>query len=308
MRTIHVAVLTAVTLSGCAKHDESKVYRDEKLDVVALAPPPAPPVEPAAADASVAPAVMAPAQKPAPQVRPLGPMLAYSYTYSVDAPAAKLASLQSLHERACAAAGAPTCQVVNQSLLEGRGGAMGGTLSLRATPAWLQHFRDGLANQARAAGGKVLRSTAESEDLTRDIVDGEASLRAQTTLRDRLQNLLATHPGKVSELLEVERELARVQSEIDTGQSELKVAQDRVVMSQVTIDYTALNAIAVRSAWSPLASAFGEFGAVLASGLAAMVTIVAVLLPWALAIGLALFLLRRPLRRLASRRPSWARA
>ena len=78
----------------------------------------------------------------------------------------------------------------------------------------------------------------ESEDLTRQIVDTEAAVRARTALRDRLQAILATRPGKLSDLLEVEKELARVQGELDATQSELAVMRTRVVTSLLTITYS----------------------------------------------------------------------
>jgi len=313
MRRIVAISLATLVLAGCGKPREAETYRDALAVSVEKPAAPnvaSPEIAQAPADSpAAAPAAMA-ADAPMPSLldHPVSPMLAYAYTYAIDAPQSKVAGLQALHQRACEAAGPLTCQVISQSLTEADGGATGAALQLRATSAWLRSFRAGLDSQAKNAGGRVLKSSVDSEDLTRDIIDGAAELRAKTTLRDRLQSLLATHPGKVTDLLQVERELARVQSEIDTGQSELKVAQARVMMSRVTIDYSALHAVAVRSAWTPLKSAFGEFAGLTSEGLALMVRLLAILLPWAALIGLALFLLRKPIHRLALRKPSWSKA
>ena len=73
--------------------------------------------------------------------------------------------------------------------------------------------------------------------VTRVIVDTEATLRAKRALRDRLQQLLATRPGSLADLLGVERELARVQGEIDSSEPNLASTRTRVAMSAVTIEY-----------------------------------------------------------------------
>jgi hypothetical protein len=179
------------------------------------------------------------------------------------------------HQKACAAAGAAACQVIASS----RGGTDGGVseavLSMRASPAWIARLRGGLDADAKAAGGRVTDSQVTSEDLTRSIVDGEARLRAQTALRDRLQKLLAERPGKLAELLEVERELARVQGEIDSAQSTLAVMKTRVVTSALTLRYESGAVTRPTGAWAPLAQAFADVAAILARSLAGLVTLVA---------------------------------
>jgi hypothetical protein len=164
-------------------------------------------------------------------------------------------------------------------------GVVTGELALRAAPTWLAKFRAGLAADAKAAGGRVTSTQVGSEDLSRQIVDTEAALRAKTTLRDRLQGLLASHPGSLSDLLDVERELANVQGEIDATQSELAMMQARVATSEVTIQYASSGGVASRGVWSPLAEALGDFFGLLAGTLGVMVRLAAVLTPWLLVLG-----------------------
>ena len=112
-----------------------------------------------------------------------------------------------------------------------------------------------LGGRSERGRQQVVNSGVTSEDLSRQIVDTDAQLRAKTTLRDRLQGLLATHPGKVGDLLAVERELARVQGDIDSAQSELADMRGRVAMSDVTLNYGSSDVLGGR-VQSPLASAF----------------------------------------------------
>ncbi len=225
------------------------------------------------------------------------PMLAYSYRYGIETPAGKVRQLAGRHEAACVAAGPALCQITSSSVAEAGEDRLMARLELRAAPAWLKRFREGLSSDAKAAGGRVTSSNVSSEDLSRQIVDTEARLRAMTTLRDRLQALLADRPGKLSDLVEIERELARVQGDIDSTTSQLAVMRGRVAMSEVTLTYESRSVLAPRGVWSPLVGAFTDFIGIVAWTLAAMVRLVAWLLPWVLIGGGLIWLFRKRLPR-----------
>ena len=116
---------------------------------------------------------------------------------------------------------------------------------MRGDPVWLDRFRGGLETDAERVGGKVRVSGTDTEDLTRQVIDTEAAVRAKTVLRDRLQQMLKTRSGKLPELLETEQELARVQGEIDAARSELSVMRARVQTSELRLEYRSL------PRWSP---------------------------------------------------------
>lgn len=155
------------------------------------------------------------------------PQLAYSYSAQVQASAEAMPALAARHESACRRAGPAVCQVVGAERATDRDGAHA-ELKLRAQPAWLQTFRDGLADDVRGFGARLVSTSTTTEDLTRNIVDTDAALRAKTTLADRLQKLLAERQGKLSDLLDVEKALAETQGEIDTARSELAAMRARV--------------------------------------------------------------------------------
>jgi hypothetical protein len=213
------------------------------------------------------------------------PMLAYAYMYGVEAPAAAVPAIMKSHEQLCVAAGGATCQVLGASTTSYGEDNIGGRLELRAEPRWLAQFRARIETDADKAGGRLVSNSTTSEDLTRQIIDTEANLRAQITLRDRLQGLLASRPGKLAELLEVERELARVQGQIDSMQSTLAVMRTRVSMSLLTIEYRSAGAPLTDRTFEPLFDAFENFFAVAAASLAAIILFVGGALPWALLIG-----------------------
>jgi Domain of unknown function (DUF4349) len=160
--------------------------------------------------------------------------------------------------------------------------SMSGYLSLRGEPQWLRGFRGGLEAQADAAGGRITAETTNTEDLTRQIVDTEARQRAQTALRDRLQRLLDNRPGRLADLLEVERELARVQGELDALQSGLAVMRTRVAMSELTLNYQSAPRPLGSDTFEPLRNAFAGFLGIVVRGFALILNLIAGLLPFAI--------------------------
>jgi hypothetical protein len=234
---------------------------------------------PASPDAAPAPATgsqQAPSQ-------PAGPApvlyLAYSYALGFEIPSGRLAGVMDRHLQACQAAGPRLCQLIGSNRSGDPESYMEGYVSLRGEPNWLTTFKGGMSAEADAAGGRVISETTNSEDLTRQIVDTEARLRAQTALRDRLQELLRSRPGRLADLLEVERELARVQSEIDAVQSALAVMRTRVAMSELTISYRSAPRPVGSDTFDPLRHALANFLGIIVAGFAAIITIIAGLIP-----------------------------
>jgi hypothetical protein len=210
--------------------------------------------------------------------------LAYSYQMGLEIPSARLASVMDAHVRACQTAGPRLCQLVGANRSGDPDSSMNGALNVRGEPNWLRTFMSGVAAQVSAAGGRVLSQATNTEDLTRSIVDTQAHLRAQTALRDRLQQLLQSRPGRLSDLLDVERELARVQGEIDATQSNLAVMRARVDMSELTVTYQSAPRSVGSDTFEPLRQAFANFLGIVVGGFAAIIVLIAGLLPFAIVV------------------------
>jgi hypothetical protein len=174
------------------------------------------------------------------------------------------------------------CQLIGSNRTGDPESYMEGYVQIRGEPMWLRTFKAGMAQDADEAGGRIISENTASEDLTRQIVDTEARLRAQTALRDRLQELLRSRPGRLADLLEVERELARVQGEIDAVQSALAVMRTRVAMSELTLQYRSAPRPVGSDTFEPLRQAFANFLGIIVGGFAAIITLIAVLIPFAI--------------------------
>ena len=243
------------------------------------------------------------------QSLPVDPVsyLAYAYTMRLELPGDRLMGVMDGHVAACRSAGLRVCQLV----ASGRDGdpldTLSGSLSLRAEPQWLQRFMKGVQSDAVGAAGRVTSQSTTTEDLTREIVDTEATLRAKRALRDRLQQLLATRPGSLADLLGVERELSRVQGEIDSTESNLAAMRTRVAMSVLTIDYGSTPRAVAGGTFDPLRLAFADFIVAAVQSTVTLVSVVGALLPWVVVATVAVWLLirrRRRARRTTSPEPA----
>lgn len=216
------------------------------------------------------------------QVAPDGasPLLAYRYDMTLELPPAILAETQSEHAEACRNAGFNTCQIIAASVNNPDSEMPRARLELRATPEWLTEFRGGLNAETEAAGGSILADQTRVDDLTARIVDTQARVEAQTTLRDRLQSLLESREGSLSDLLAVERELAQVQANLDSQASVLAALRQRVDMSRLSLNYQPKRAIVTPGELNPIGEALKDVGEVFATSVASLILFLAGALPW----------------------------
>jgi hypothetical protein len=298
-RWVLVGCVSALAcISACSQAPQSGSAMSADIAVTETAPMVDASAQKVAGDASaVSSAPQAPnepGEPPAPPQTPGAPttttalLLAYSYSATLSLPTDNVAKTMKAHEQRCIAAGPALCQVVAANSQKA-GDDMRANLNLRATPTWLGTFRNGLEQDAKGADGKVEAQGVTSEDLTRNITDSEARLRALKALRTRIEALIASRPGKLSDLLEAERELARVQGEIDSFESNLSVMRARVNMSTMEITYQSRALAVGDGTFSPLGAAITGFFGVMAQSLAALITFFAAILPFLFVIGPLVF-------------------
>lgn len=258
------AAATCALLAGC--QDASRQQADESVDMALMEP--APPASAAATASSSA----------------VAPSIAYAYRFGLELPADAVPTVMGRHEQACIAAGPSACQVIGSNSSRVGRDSVQASLEMRATSAYVARFRAALDGEARDSGGRVAQQAVESEDLTRQLVDTEARMRAMETLRDRLQQLLATRSGTLEQLLQVERELARVQGELDATRSALAVMRTRVQTSKLDVTYSAAGQLAPDSALRPVTDALGQAAYLFMSTLGALIMLLAGALPLLLVI------------------------
>jgi hypothetical protein len=290
-----------LALSAC-KAAQSPAASDDRVEHAtiaadAVAKPPAPP------SASGSPANTALQANPPPSSAAT-PLLAYSYDYGVDAPPANIRALVTKAQATCTAAGIAACEITGVNVSEAGPDQVTAHLTLKATPAWLTGYEGRLASDAQGAGGKLTKTEVTTEDLSRQIVDTQAAVAAQTALRDRLLQMLQTRQGSLADLLAVQEKLAEVQGNLDATNSELAAMKERIATSDVTIDYASTGVLAPQGTWSPIGEAMTGASGVLAASVAVLIYAVAFLSPWVLIIGGLLWAFRKRLFRPRQPRPA----
>src|SRR5437016_4367557 len=83
--------------------------------------------------------------------------------------------------------------------------------------------------------GELKKQTLGTEDVTKAYFDTDARLKNAHVMEQRLIDMLKTKTGKVSDLLQVEKELGRVREVIEKMQGELKYWDSQVQFATVTI-------------------------------------------------------------------------
>src|SRR5437660_390196 len=83
--------------------------------------------------------------------------------------------------------------------------------------------------------GELKNQTLGTEDVTKAYFDTDARLKNAHVMEQRLIDMLKTKTGKVADLLQVEKELARVREEIEKMQGQLKYWDSQVQFATVTI-------------------------------------------------------------------------
>jgi hypothetical protein len=84
--------------------------------------------------------------------------------------------------------------------------------------------------------GKVVDESRTAEEVTAEYVDLQARLKASKAAEQRLVELLGNRTGKLSDVLEVERELARVRSEIESMQGQSNLILHEVNYATVKVE------------------------------------------------------------------------
>src|SRR2546429_5335683 len=109
-------------------------------------------------------------------------------------------------------------------------GKLKGEIVVKVLPENLDHFLQKLRGI-----GQLKNQTLGTEDVTKAYFDTDARLKNARVIEQRLIDMLKTKTGKVSDLLQVEKELGRVREEIEKMQGELKYWDSQVQFATATI-------------------------------------------------------------------------
>jgi Domain of unknown function (DUF4349) len=218
-----------------------------------------------------------------PQARDLtaAPQIAYSYIYGYRLSTGTIATVQQKHMALCDTLTPVRCRIVSMARESNEGDFSNAALELQIDSRIARDFGGQLDKVATDAGGEASNRAIAAEDLSKQMSDTAAKIRAKQALADRLMALLKNRAGKVGELVEAERAFAEAQEELDAARSWMAEMQGRVSLSKVVINY-ASTAPAGGGFWRPIRNSFASVGQTLGGSISALVTVVVMTAPWAL--------------------------
>jgi Domain of unknown function (DUF4349) len=201
-------------------------------------------------------------------------------------------------EAVVAFCGTIQCEVLSSSVTsETAGLSPSGNIAARVAPQDLNKFLEFVEKQ-----GSVAQHGTESEDKTAAIVDVEAKLKNQTDFRDSLRKMLTKSGVSVADLLQIQEKLAEAQAELDSEATQRKILANETEKVFVEIAFRSERQTTGRGAFAAVSEALRDFGSVLGDSLAALITVVAAIVPWSIVIIPGLWFLIRSVRRIRERR------
>ena len=213
--------------------------------------------------------------------------LAYSHSIQIDTQESRVAAIYESALAACRGASDDLCTLLDSHISTGRFSSA--SLRFRAKPSGIAKLIAALGKQA-----DITDQSTKAEDLAGPIQDGEKKLAMLTAYRTALEDLRNRAGNGVDALIKVNHELAEVQSELETAAGKQAYLVQRV---QTEILEVSIGSERNQSFWRPISLATSDFGANLSQGSSTAITGVAYLIPWAVIIGLAVWIARKVWRR-----------
>ena len=150
--------------------------------------------------------------------------------------------------------------------------------------------------------GKLKSEQINGQDITEEYTDLEARLKNKRELETRLLDILRTKTGKLSDILEVETELARVREEIEQMEGRKRFLDDRVSLSTITVNLFEPSSLTSPNQWQPLRQALENMTEIFAGSLGALLMFVSGALPWFILGMLFVWILARWVKRRRAKR------
>jgi len=97
--------------------------------------------------------------------------------------------------------------------------------------------------------GELVTSGISSRDVSEEYYDVDARIRNKTKEEERLLTLLEERPGKLEDVIAIERELSRVREELERMQGRMRVLADLTTLT--TVDLTVVEIKGYQPAESP---------------------------------------------------------
>jgi hypothetical protein len=142
--------------------------------------------------------------------------------------------------------------------------------------------------------GTLESENENAEDVGEEFVDVQARVANARRLETRLIDLLANRTGKLSDALQVERELARVREEIERYEGRMRYLRTRAAISTMTVTvHEPAPVLGSHPGDNPIAEAFRDAWRIFVGLIAFLISSLGIVIPLGILAWLAWRLLRR---------------
>lgn len=148
--------------------------------------------------------------------------------------------------------------------------------------------------------GTVKHEGVSTQDITKEYADLAVRVAVKQDAVTRLRSILNSRPGKLSDVLDVERELSRAVTEFEQLKGEQRYYDERVAVSTVSVNLTEPGTLARPGIMSTITEALRRSTEVLTTSVAMLIYVVTFLIPW-IPVALLVYALRHRLRGLLQR-------
>lgn len=216
--------------------------------------------------------------------------IAYSYEIGYELGTGRIAAVQAAHADACRRLGTARCLVLESSINDRADQGASGSSTLLVDARLAPAFGKRLDSQVSGAGGSVADRRTGAEDVTKQVIDAGARVRAKEALAERLLVLIRSVDGTVADLVAAEKAYADTQEELAAARSLQAALRQRVAMSRFELRYSASESAAPLA---PVHQAIGSAAETVGWSLGTMITLILAALPWVIGIAALAWLNRR---------------
>ena len=220
--------------------------------------------------------------------RSAAPNVAFAHDYRFTLPADRISGVQEQHSRLCADLGLAQCEITGVDYRQSRDGSVNASLSFLIAPSVASMFGTSALAAVEAADGTLTDGAISSENV-REIVDtAEQDITARNREIARLEQQAKTQRAGSPERVRTNQEIADLRA-LNQGGRQTQ-ADARAKLARTPVSFTYQSAVG----WFGNKASSGNSAASYASSsFNAMLSLVALLAPWVLFVGLMVWVVRK---------------
>lgn len=220
--------------------------------------------------------------------RSAAPNVAFNHDYSFTLPANRISGVQEQHSRLCADLGVAQCEITGVDYRQTRDGGVRAQMSFLIAPSVATMFGTSALAAVEAADGSLTDGVISSENVKQAIDNAEDEITTRNREIARLEAQVKTQRAGSPERVRTEQEITELRALNEGGR---KIQADaRLKLTRTPVNFTYQSALG----WFGNNATSGNSAASYASSsFNAMLSLLALLAPWALLVGLIIWVVRK---------------